>query len=77
MWLGIAPEGTRKSVKQWKSGFLRIARAAAVPILPIFIDYPTKTFTVGALIETTGETEADMTRIRALFAGYQGKHRGA
>ncbi len=28
MWLGIAPEGTRKPVKQWKSGFLRIARAA-------------------------------------------------
>lgn len=77
MWLGIAPEGTRKAVKQWKSGFLRIANTAKVPIVPIFIDYPTKTFTVGALIETTGDTEADMTRIRAMFAGYQGKHRGA
>lgn len=77
MWLGIAPEGTRKAVKQWKSGFLRIARTANVPILPIFIDYPTKTFTLGALIETTDDAEADMTRIRAMFAGYQGKHRGA
>jgi len=77
MWLGIAPEGTRKPVKQWKSGFLRIARTAGVPILPIFIDYPTKTFTVGTLVETTGDAEADMTRIRAMFAGYQGKHRGA
>jgi 1-acyl-sn-glycerol-3-phosphate acyltransferase len=77
MWLGIAPEGTRKAVKQWKSGFLRIARAANVPILPIFIDYPTKTFTLGALIETTNDTEADMTRIRGMFAGYQGRHRGA
>jgi 1-acyl-sn-glycerol-3-phosphate acyltransferase len=77
MWLGIAPEGTRKAVKQWKSGFLRIARTANVPILPIFIDYPTRTFTLGALIEPTDHTEADMARIRALFAGYQGKHRGA
>jgi hypothetical protein len=46
------------------------------PIVPILINYPTKTFTVGALIETTGDTEADMTRIRAMFAGYKGKHRG-
>jgi 1-acyl-sn-glycerol-3-phosphate acyltransferase len=76
MWLGIAPEGTSKPVEQWKSGFLRIARKAGVPIVPIFINYPTKTFTVGALIETTGDTEADMTRIRAMFAGYKGKHRG-
>jgi 1-acyl-sn-glycerol-3-phosphate acyltransferase len=77
MWLGIAPEGTRKPVKQWKSGFLRIARAAAVPILPVFIDYPTKTFTFGPLVQTTDDTDADMARIRALFKGYRGKRREA
>ena len=77
MWLGIAPEGTRKPVKQWKSGFLRIARAAGVPILPIFIDYPSKTFTVGPLIHATDTPDADMARIRAMFVGYTGKHRGA
>ncbi|MDR6937898.1 1-acyl-sn-glycerol-3-phosphate acyltransferase [Luteibacter sp. 3190] len=77
MWLGIAPEGTRKPVKQWKSGFLRIARAAGVPILPIFIDYPSKTFTVGPLIHATDTPDADMSRIRAMFVGYTGKHRGA
>jgi len=64
-------------VTHWKSGFLRIARTAAVPILPIFIDYPTKTFTVGPVVHTTGNAEADMASIRAMFAGYQGKHRGA
>ncbi|MET0255677.1 MAG: 1-acyl-sn-glycerol-3-phosphate acyltransferase [Luteibacter sp.] len=76
MWVGIAPEGTRKPVRQWKSGFLRIARASGVPILPVFIDYPSKTFTIGALVHATGDMDADMTRIRAMFAGYQGKHRG-
>ncbi len=40
MWLGITPEGTRKRVTQWKSGFLRIARDAKVPIQTLFIDYP-------------------------------------
>src|SRR5580698_6057277 len=38
MWLGITPEGTRKKVQQWKSGFLRIATDAHVPIQPVFID---------------------------------------
>jgi 1-acyl-sn-glycerol-3-phosphate acyltransferase len=77
LWLGIMPEGTRKPVKQWKSGFLRIARAAGVPIQPVFIDYPTKTFTLGPLVHATDDTEADMARIRAMFVGYHGKHRDA
>jgi 1-acyl-sn-glycerol-3-phosphate acyltransferase len=76
MWLGIAPEGTRKKVTQWKSGFLRIARAANVPIQPIFIDYPSKSFTLGPLFHTTDNPDADMTAIRAMFAPYRGKHRG-
>jgi 1-acyl-sn-glycerol-3-phosphate acyltransferase len=77
MWLGITPEGTRKPVKQWKSGFLRIARASGVPIQPIFIDYPTKTFTIGPLVHVTDDLDGDMRRIRALFIGYHGKHRDA
>lgn len=36
MWLGITPEGTRKPVKRWKSGFIRIAREAYVPLLPVY-----------------------------------------
>ncbi|MGE7137412.1 1-acyl-sn-glycerol-3-phosphate acyltransferase [Luteibacter sp. NPDC031894] len=75
MWLGITPEGTRKPVKQWKSGFLRIARASGVPIQPILIDYPTKTFTVGPLVEAGEDIEADMVRIRAMFGGCRGKRR--
>jgi 1-acyl-sn-glycerol-3-phosphate acyltransferase len=76
MWLGIAPEGTRKPVTQWKSGFLRIAYAAEVPIQTVFIDYPSKSFTVGPLVRATGDVEADLVAIRALFVGYRGKHRG-
>jgi 1-acyl-sn-glycerol-3-phosphate acyltransferase len=75
MWLGITPEGTRKKVQQWKSGFLRIASEAHVPIQPVFIDYPTKTFTLGPLVHTSGDAEADMASIRALFRPYRGKHR--
>lgn len=77
MWLGITPEGTRKPVTQWKSGFLRIAHAAQVPIQPVFIDYPSRTFTLGPLVRTTGDMEGDMARVRAMFTGYRGKYRGA
>jgi 1-acyl-sn-glycerol-3-phosphate acyltransferase len=77
MWLGITPEGTRKKVVHWKSGFLRIAHEADVPILPIFIDYPSKTFTFGPVVRTTDDHDGDMARIRALFTPYRGKHRNA
>jgi 1-acyl-sn-glycerol-3-phosphate acyltransferase len=75
MWLGITPEGTRKKVTQWKSGFLRISQATGVPIMPLFIDYPTKTFTLGPLLHASDDTEADMAKIRAMFRPYRGKRR--
>ena len=75
MWLGITPEGTRKHVKQWKSGFLRIAHEAKVPIQPVFIDYPSKTFTLGPLVRASDDPDADMMAIRAMFRPYRGKHR--
>ena len=37
--LGITPEGTRGVVREWKSGFARIAAAAEVPVLPAIVNY--------------------------------------
>ncbi|MFC5742445.1 1-acyl-sn-glycerol-3-phosphate acyltransferase [Dyella tabacisoli] len=75
MWLGITPEGTRKKVTHWKSGFLRIAHAGSIPILPLFIDYPSKSFTLGPLVHASADHDADMVTIRAMFEPYRGKHR--
>ena len=36
--LVIAPEGTRRSKGEWRSGFWHIARAANVPIVPTWVD---------------------------------------
>ncbi|MHA6205870.1 1-acyl-sn-glycerol-3-phosphate acyltransferase [Dyella soli] len=77
MWLGITPEGTRKKVVHWKSGFLRIAEKANVPILTIFIDYPSKTFTFGPVVHATDDHDGDMAKIREMFTPYRGKHRNA
>ncbi len=75
-WLTIAPEGTRKKVKEWKSGFWRIAREAGVPILPVYFHYPEKIIGFGPLFHPSADLDADMARIRAFYVPWQGKNRG-
>ena len=38
-------------------------------------NYPDRTIRLGELVELTDDMEADMRRMRALFAQYRGKHR--
>ena len=40
--LAIAPEGTRKKVNKWKTGFYYIALKAKLPILMVSFDYNRK-----------------------------------
>jgi 1-acyl-sn-glycerol-3-phosphate acyltransferase len=75
-WLGIAPEGTRKPVTRWKSGFWHIARAAGVPIVTVWFNYPDKTIGIGPVFETSNDMDADLARLRAFYAPFKGKHRG-
>lgn len=75
LWIGIAPEGTRKVVKKWRTGFWHIARAADVPILPVYFHYPERTIGVGPLFHTSEDVEADLQRLRAFYAPWRGKHR--
>jgi 1-acyl-sn-glycerol-3-phosphate acyltransferase len=74
--LAIAPEGTRGRALYWKSGFYHLARAAGVPLALGFIDYPRREVGVGAYLDLTGDRMADMARIRAFYAGRQGRHPG-
>lgn len=72
--LTIAPEGTRGSVTQWRSGFYRIAMAAGVPIVCGFLDYGTKTGGIGPTIIPTGNYEADMAPAFEFYRGMHGKN---
>ena len=76
LWLGITPEGTRKKVKKWKSGFWHIARAANVPVQLLYFHYPDKTIGLGPLIELSDDLDADMARIREYYVPFQGRNRG-
>ena len=72
LYLVIPPEGTRKEVAYWKTGFYAIAHAAGVPVWPWFIDYSKKFFGCGEPIFTTGDMHADFDRIRAFYEGIMG-----
>jgi 1-acyl-sn-glycerol-3-phosphate acyltransferase len=76
LWLGIAPEGTRKRVAKWKNGFWHIAREAGLPILPVYFDYPTRTIGLGPLFEPSADLAADLAALREFYAPWRGKHRG-
>ena len=62
--LGIAPEGTRNSDGTLKTGFARIAKAASAPVLPIIVNYKTKTLTLGQLITDLSDIEGIITAVK-------------
>ncbi|MDP9800828.1 1-acyl-sn-glycerol-3-phosphate acyltransferase [Arcanobacterium wilhelmae] len=72
----IAPEGTRKQRKYWRSGFYHIALQANVPVVLGFIDAKTRTYGWGPSIELTGDVKADMDVIRAFYADKVGMRDG-
>src|SRR5690606_16874637 len=74
--LRIAAAGTRKAVKKWRTGFWHIARAADVPILPIYFHYPERTIGVGPLFVTSGDLDVDLQRLRYFYKPWQGRNRG-
>jgi len=72
--LGVAPEGTRKKVPQWKSGFYRIAQAAGVPIAPLAFDYPRRAIVFFPLFAPSGDYEADLAKLRSHYAAAMAYH---
>lgn len=76
MHLAIAPEGTRKAVKRWKTGFHTIARECNVPVYMGYFDWKTKRVGRGVKVELTDDARADMKRIQDLYEQMhmQGKH---
>ena len=71
--LTVPVEGTRGYVDHWKSGFYHVARAAKVPIVMSYLDYPRKNGGFGPAFTPTGDITRDMDAIRAFYAGKEGK----
>lgn len=65
--MAIAPEGTRKKVDRWKTGFYYIAREAEVPILLVHFNYPFKKVSFLKLFYPTGEIKKDIKEMETCF----------
>jgi 1-acyl-sn-glycerol-3-phosphate acyltransferase len=74
--LAIAPEGTRKPVKKWKTGFHMIARETGSEVFVGYYDWGRKEISVGEHFILSDNARADMDRIQAHYEtlGLVGKH---
>ena len=75
--LAIAPEGTRKAVKRWKTGFHLIAKETGSTVYLGYFDWGRKRISVGEPFELTDDVRADMQRIYDHYRpmGLQGLHK--
>jgi 1-acyl-sn-glycerol-3-phosphate acyltransferase len=72
--VAIAPEGTRSRGDHWRTGFYRLALAAQVPVGLGFFDYPRREIGIEHWLMMTGDVDADLARIAAVYAGREGRN---
>jgi len=63
--IGFPPEGTRSKVAQYKTGYLRVAYAANVPVFICAFNGPKKEVVLDRLMELTGDMKTDNENIKA------------
>lgn len=71
--LALAPEGTRKKVAEWKTGFYYIAKSAKVPIVLVAFDFGKKQVKVSEPQFPTDNMEADLIKYKEFYKGVVGK----
>ncbi|WP_460218770.1 1-acyl-sn-glycerol-3-phosphate acyltransferase [Psychroserpens sp. MEBiC05023] len=71
--LTLAPEGTRKKVEHWKTGFYYIAKTANVPIIMFTLDFENKQNHVSEPFYPTDDVDADFKFMKSFYKGVVGK----
>lgn len=72
--LALAPEGTRRQVKGFKSGFYHIAEAAGVPIVPVSFDYKRREIGIGTPFHPSGNAVGDIAQLQAMYTPEMARH---
>jgi len=73
LFLALAPEGTRKRMPFWKTGFYRIAEAANVPIVLAFIDYNKRQMGIGPALPLGISMQQTLEELRKFYAPCVGR----
>jgi 1-acyl-sn-glycerol-3-phosphate acyltransferase len=76
LWLGLAPEGTRKLIPGWRSGFYRTAHQSNVPLCLVKLNYQKRMVSATDFVKLTGDEKQDMLRIAAIYTDVQGLYPG-
>ena len=72
--LALSPEGTRKKVEKWKTGFYHIAKQARVPIVMVAFDYGKKEIKFSSPLIPSENMDDDFKRYQSFFKGVKGKY---
>jgi len=65
--IAIAPEGTRKPVKRWKTGYHLLAKETGCSVYAGYFDWGTKRVSIGEKFPLTDDARADTARLQALY----------
>ena len=71
--LALSPEGTRKKVEKWKTGFYYIAKGANVPIVMATLDFKNKQVKISDPYYLTNDMEKDFDLFYTYFKEVEGK----
>ena len=72
--LVVAPEGTRRASRPWRSGFYHIAHKAGVPLVPAWVDDKTGRGGIGPAIMPSGDYAADLEKLLAYYQSVMPGH---
>ena len=72
--LALSPEGTRKNLNKWKTGFYYVAKGAKVPIVMVGFDYGSKSISVAEPYSLTGDIKIDFKHFYNFYKDIKGKY---
>ncbi|WP_435262385.1 lysophospholipid acyltransferase family protein [Tenacibaculum sp. nBUS_03] len=70
--LALSPEGTRKKVDKWKTGFYYIAKGADVPIIMFAFDFEHKQIILSEPFYPTNDKEKDFEHFYSFYKDIKG-----
>lgn len=73
-WLALAPEGTRKRIPGWRSGFYQTALRTGLPLGLVRLDYAAREVRVVDFMFLSGNESEDFKHIVAVYVGVVGRH---
>ena len=70
----LSPEGTRKKVSKWKTGFYHVAKGANVPIVMATLDFENKQIVINEPYYVTGDQKVDFEYFHNYFKDVKGRN---